>query len=119
MLNEFIILMLLNTPIGEKEVYVGKIPDCSYSQSVFERYKQKEKNATGYICITNEVWKHRKPYLKELTPTQAKKVEEIREVLPDIKPKPLVPLKKREDIKWDYNYQYQPNCGSGFKKEYR
>jgi hypothetical protein len=95
----FLLLMIVNTPVGEKEVYVGKVPDCSFGDAVYQEYRKTEKDANGYLCITHDVWKHRQPYVQKLTPTQERKIKDIRESLPKAVGKPIVPLKKREAIK--------------------
>tara|TARA_E500000318_G_scaffold23747_1_gene24080 strand:- start:137 stop:421 length:285 start_codon:yes stop_codon:yes gene_type:complete len=64
MINEsFVLLMLLGNPDGSySERYIGKIPSCvDHAEDVIEKaiIKFRIPNSKGYICITNEVWKHR------------------------------------------------------------
>ena len=66
MINEsFVLLMLLGNPDGSySERYIGKIPSCiDHAEDVIEKAVDKLgiTNNQGFICITNEVWKHRQP----------------------------------------------------------
>lgn len=97
--KSFVLLMLIHTPnVGHQEIFIGKIPSCLVASDVIEKKVKRDKiqNQSGYICVAHETWVANKRYLKKLTPIQERLIKDIQERLPEIKPKPLTPLKRKD-----------------------
>lgn len=91
------LFLLIGSGTSYEEQYIGKISDCLHAQSIVKKVKQKtNKNISGYICINSESFTARKKFMKQPTPAEKKVIEDIRELIPEPKPKPLIPLKRKE-----------------------
>ena len=96
----YILLLLVSSPDGnQKEVYLGKIPDCMVANSVIQQRIRKDNitNQSGFICLTNASWKARNRYLKKLSPSQQRLKDDLQENIPQAIQKPLH-LKKKDDL---------------------
>ena len=92
----FLFLLIGTEKHSYEEQYIGKIPSCQQAQEIVNKAQNKYKNITGYLCIDAKAYQARKKFQNKPTPSEKKVIEDVKELLPQPKPKPLIPLKRKE-----------------------
>ena len=97
MLKETMFLFLLiGNPTDLEEQYIGKIPNCSYAKTVAEKVKKTNTEVRGNLCLDSKAFESRVRFQKKPTPPEQKIVDDLKKLLPEVVPKPLVPIKRKE-----------------------
>ena len=92
----FLFLLIGTEKHSYDEQYIGKIPSCQQAQEIVNKAQNKYKNITGYLCIDAKAYRARKKFQNKPTPSEKKVIEDVKELLPQPKAKPLIPLKRKE-----------------------
>jgi len=92
----FLFLLIGTETNSYEEKYIGKIPSCQEAQEIVNKAQNKYKNINGYICIDARSYSARKKFKNKPTPPEKKIIEDVEKLLPPPKPKPLIPLRRKE-----------------------
>jgi hypothetical protein len=92
----FLFLLIGDGKTAYEEKYIGKIPSCNQAQQILNKVKNKYSNVNGYICVDAKSFDARRKFQKTPTPSEKKVIEDVKELLPQPKAKPLIPLKRKE-----------------------